>query len=339
MAGKYMDIMNLELPWEKLKDANILVTGGNGMIASSLIDALMAISKEKCLGLKLYVLCRNKDKAEKRFRAFLDNKDFRLIIQDVAVPLDMQADFRYIIHAASAAHPDAFNKTPVDVMKANFLGTLNLLEYARHYKDTRVIFVSSSEVYGENESNVEIFQENMSGTIDYTRFRSCYPESKRASETLCMSYRKQYDSDVVIVRPAYIYGKDVIDTNTRADVYFLRQVMQHKDIEMYSEGSQIRSYCYINDCISGMLYAALVGKSGEIYNIGNADCVVTLKEYARMLADIGGVKLLYKPENAPEGVVFLKTTRCVLDTAKLEGLGWRARYSLEDGIKDMLIEQ
>lgn len=336
MNKTYKDLMDLELPWNKLKKANILVTGGNGLIASSLVEALMLISKEKLLELNLYVLCRNEKKAKKRFGEFWKNKNFHVMIQDVATPLSVKQDFQYIIHAASAAHPDAFNKTPVDVMKANFLGTLNLLEYSRDYPDTRFIFVSSSEVYGENENNVEKFTEDINGTIDYTRFRACYPESKRASETLCMCFKKQYGSDIVIVRPAYIYGKDIIDTNTRADVYFLRQVLQHKDIEMYSEGNQVRSYCYIKDCISGMLYAALLGENGEIYNIGNSDCVVTLKEYAQALADIGGVRLLHKPENEPEGVVFLKTTRCVLDTSKLERLGWHAKYSLEDGMKDML---
>ena len=105
---------------------------------------------------------------------------------------------------------------------------------------------------------------------------------------------------------------------------------------MYSEGTQVRSYCYIKDCIAGMLYVGLLGKSGEVYNIGNRSCVVTLREYAQALADAGGVSLKYEPKTAPTGIVFLKTTRCILDTDKLEALGWRPQYTLEDGIQDML---
>lgn len=336
MPDRYAELLNMDLPWKKLACANILVTGGNGLIASNLVDALVMLNRELSLNMNLYVLCRNSERAKKRFRDYLDLNIFHLVIQDVCTPLEIKADFQYIIHAASAAHPQAFNTAPVDVMQANFLGTLNLLNYSLKSPDTRFMFVSSSEVYGENMEGIEIFREDMSGSVDYTRFRSCYPESKRASETLCMCFKKQYNSDVVIVRPAFIYGKDILESNTRADVYFLRQVLEHKDIVMYSEGIQVRSYCYIKDCVAGMLYAGLRGESGEIYNIGNRKCVVTLREYAQTLADLGGVTLRYEPQTAPKDVVFLKTTRCILDTTKLEQLGWKARYTLKAGIQDML---
>lgn len=325
------------LPLEKLQNASLLVTGGNGLIASTLVEELLDLEQEKHLGMNVYVLCRNREKAEKRFADYKDRAAFHLLIQDVCQPLDFDIDFRYIIHAASSAHPGAFNTVPVDVMKANFLGTLNLLEYSVKYPDTRFVFVSSSEVYGENKEEIPLFTEDINGTVDYTKFRSCYPESKRASETLCMSYKKQYGADVVIVRPAYIYGKNILDSNTRADVYFLRQVLNKKDIVMYSKGTQVRSYCYVKDCVAGMLYAALKGENGGIYNIGDEHCVITLWDYAQKLADIGGVQLRHEPETKPEGTVFLKTTRCILDTTRLRSLGWEPKYSLEDGIRDMLV--
>ena len=336
---RQQDIAEMKLPWEKLQGKNILVTGANGLIASNLVDALMSVSEERQLGIALYALCRNCDKAQRRFGMYMGSAGFHLIAQDVSEPLRTNVEFDYIFHAASSAHPKAFNDTPVDVMKANFLGTLNLLEYAKGYPGSRFVFVSSSEVYGENAEGAEMFRENDPGIVDYTKFRSCYPESKRASETLCMSYKKQYGSDIVVVRPAFIYGREILDTNTRADVYFLRQVLNHEDIVMYSEGTQVRSYCYVKDCVAGMLYAALLGESGEVYNIGDMNGVVTLREYAALLAKHGGVELRYEPKTAPGGTVFLKTTRCVLDTGKLEGLGWKARYTLDDGIQDILKEE
>lgn len=324
------------LPWEKIKDANILITGGNGLIASSLVDGLLEINEENHLNMNLYVLCRSRERASLRFGKKMENPKLHFLIQDVCEPLTVNVDFRYIIHAASSAHPDAFNSFPVDIMKANFIGTLNLLEYAIRYSKTRFIFVSSSEVYGENEAGIEEFSEDINGTVDYTKFRSCYPESKRASETLCMSFKKQYNADVIVIRPAYIYGRNILDSNTRADVYFLRQVMNKKDIVMHSRGTQIRSYCYVKDCTAAILYAALLGESGEIYNVGDENCVITLWDYAQKLADIGGVKLRYEPENKPTDKVFLKTSKCILNTAKLRKLGWKPQYSLVDGIKDML---
>ena len=273
-----------KLPIEKLKNAKILITGANGMIASALTETIVELSDEYKLHTEVYVLCRNKAKCEERFRKFTNRSDFFMIIQDVSKPLSVQIDFNFIIHAASSAHPDAFNNTPVDVMKANFLGTLNLLEYSKNCTNCRFLFVSSSEVYGENEAGIEIFKEDTPGNVNFTRFRACYPESKRAAETLCFCFKKQYDVDIVIVRPAFIYGRDIIDSNTRADVYFLRQALNKQDIVMYSEGTQVRSYCYIKDCVSGILFSLLKGESGEVYNIGNADCVVTMREYAQKMA-------------------------------------------------------
>ena len=329
-------IYELELPWEKLKNAKVLVTGANGMIASRLVEMLLETSEKKKLNLEVFAMCRNSKNAEKSFAKFKDNKNLHIIIADVTTPLTLNIDFQFIIHAASSAHPDAFNNTPVDVMKANFIGTLNLLEYVVKHKGTRFMFVSSSEIYGENIDRKELFNETDKGVIDCTTFRSCYPESKRASETLCMSYKKQYTADVIIVRPAYIYGKNILESNNRADVYFLRQVSNRKNIIMYSKGTQIRSYCYVDDCVAGMLYALLLGTNGEVYNIGNEECTVTLWDYAQKLANAAKVKLCYEPGNKPEDKVFLKTTKCILNTTKLRKLGWKPQYDLEIGIKNIL---
>lgn len=336
MNRKIVDeIKNTNLPIEKLKDSNVLITGANGLIASDLVETLAYLNDDMGLNMHVYALCRNEEKGKKRFADFLNKPGFDLIIQDVIESLSCDIVFDYIFHAASSAHPGAFNTVPVDVMKANFIGTMNLLEYCKG-QNTRFIFVSSSEVYGENFEGVEFFDETMNGSVNPTVFRSCYPESKRASETLCECYKKQYGSDVIIVRPAFIYGRNILDTNKRADVYFLRQVLNHEDIVMYSEGSQVRSYLYINDCVSAMLFAALKGISGEVYNIGNDESIITMREYAQTLADLGGVKLIYQPQSKPEGVAFLKTTRCILKSDKLKKLGWTVNYSLEDGIKDIL---
>lgn len=336
MGIEYEELLREKLPWKKLEHTRMLLTGGNGLIMSSFADALLEADREYRLDMDICVLCRDRKRAETRFCSHLSAKNFHILEQDVCRPLNAEVQFQYIVHGASAAHPKAFNETPVDVMKANFLGTLNLLEYAKRYPDLRFMFVSSSEVYGENEAGTAVFDESAPGDVDHTRFRSCYPESKRASETLCASFKKQFQTDVIIVRPAFIYGKNIIEANTRADVYFLRQALAQKDIVMYSEGRQIRSYCYIKDCVSGMLYALLLGESGGIYNIGNMNCVVTLREYAQALAEAAGVSLIHEPSATPPGVVFLKTTRCVLDTKKLESLGWRARFSLREGVQDML---
>ncbi|MBR4461213.1 MAG: NAD-dependent epimerase/dehydratase family protein [Erysipelotrichaceae bacterium] len=327
-------LTNMELPFEKLRGSDILVTGANGMIASDLCETLILLNEEMDLDLHVHALCRNKENALKRLSRFLDKDCFELLIQDVSEPLETGKKYDYIFHLASSANPSAFNEHPVEVMKANFIGTMNMLEQVRN-NGGRLVFVSSSEVYGENFDEKELFKEEDQGQIDYFRFRACYPESKRASETLCKCYEKEYDTDVVIARPAFIYGRSIIDSNNRADVYFLRQAMNHEDIVMYSEGSQIRSYCYVNDCISGFLFIALLGEKGEAYNIGNMDCVVTMKEYAQTLADMADINLTFDFSKAPKDKVMLKTVKLILDTHKLEALGWNAQYDLKAGFKDI----
>lgn len=334
MNQKYNELF-AKLPVEKLSNKKMLITGANGLIASVLVEELLKFTKENKLNTHVYALCRNKERGEKRFDSYLSDEYFHLIIQDVIYPIKDDIDFDYIIHAASDANPKAFNTRPVDVMKANFIGTLNLLEYSRKCTNCRFMYVSSSEVYGENFEEIPVFTEDMPGTIDFTRFRACYPESKRASETLCFSYEKQFESDIVIVRPAFIYGKEVIDSNNRADAYFMKQALNNEDIVMYSEGSQLRSYCYVKDCALGMIYALLLGEKGTVYNISNNDCVVSLKEYAQLLADVSGVKLIFDPSSKPENTALLKTTKLVLSTDRLEGLGWKPTYSLYDGLNEV----
>ena len=337
--GNYQFALNADLPWDKMDNANVLVTGANGMIASVFAETLLAVNKEKDLHMNVYALSRNAERAGKRFEKHLTDPAFHILAQDVTEPLPTAVDFQYIIHAASAAHPDAMNNHPVDVMRANFIGTMNLLEYARGCSHCRFLFVSSSEVYGENTNELPYFTEDMAGDVIFTRFRACYPESKRASETLCQCYKKQYGCDVIVVRPAFIYGKNIIDDNTRADVYFLRQALAHKDIVMFSKGEQIRSYCYVNDCVLGMLFALLKGENGEAYNIGDKNCEISLRDYAQKLADAANVSLILDTGSKPSSTVFLKTTKLILDTAKLEELGWHPQYSLDDGIQDIFNEE
>lgn len=334
----YKEITTLALPWQEFKAKKILITGANGMIASAFAEALIEVNDMHDLGLSIYAMCRNKERGESRFSKHISNPKFHLMVQDVIEQLPTDMEFDYIIHAASSAHPGAMNNTPVDVMKANFIGTLNMLEYCKEHPACRFEFVSSSEVYGENFEGTPIFTEDMPGTVSFARFRACYPESKRASETLALSYMKQYGVDPVIVRPAFIFGKDIIDSNSRADVYFLRQALNHEDIIMYSEGRQVRSYLYVKDCVSAMLYVLLKGESGGIYNIGDMNNAVTLREYAEKLAAKGGVKVIVDLSAQPAGTVFLKTTQLVLDTTKLQSLGWEPMYDLDKGIEEIFAE-
>lgn len=338
MAGVgYERYWDCGLAWDALLNKTVLVTGAGGLIASHVVECLWQANRDLGLNLTVLAMVRSAERAQARLGAFLTGDGcVRLLVQDVVEPLAYNGPIDFYVHAASSAHPGAFNTVPADVMRANFLGTMNMLDHARDHGG-RVMFVSSSEVYGENEEGKELFCEDDNGSVNFARFRACYPESKRAAETLCQCYAKQYGTDVVVVRPAFIFGREVIDSNVRADAYFMRQALAREDIVMKSAAGQVRSYLYVKDCALAMLYVLLAGERAGTYNIGDASCVVTLREYAQALADEAGVRLVDdfdEPQDA--GTVFLKTTRCVLDDTRLRGLGWRPAYTLRQGIAESL---
>lgn len=329
------EIINNDLPFDKFNNKTILITGANGLIASCLVDSLVYLIKEKKIDLKIYALCRNKDKAEKRFKSFLNKNYFDLIIQDVTEDYEMNIKFDYIIHAASNAHPVAFVQDPVGVINANIIGSLKLLEYSKKYGNERFLFVSSSEVYGKNEY-VEEYKENDYGKLETMSFRSCYSESKRMAETIGASYLEEYEINFISVRPAYIYGASMLEDNTRVNEQFLKLAKSGKNIVMKSEGTQIRSYCYVADCVSAFLYILLKGEVGQVYNIADKDQNITIKNFAETIAKKSNVKLIFDLPNDTEKKGYGLVKNTILNSTKIEKLGWKSKNSLDKSIEKIL---
>ena len=289
------EVISGPLPWSKLRNTKILITGANGLIASFFVDCLMYRNKLYDEEIQAYALCRNREKAENRFKHYLDNDNFNLIIQDVSLPLNVDIDFDYMIHAASNVHPAAFATYPVDTIKSNVLGSINLLEYARKTDIKKFMFISSGEIYGKNESHFNSgLKEDYCGYIDCTNIRSAYPESKRVSESLCTAYEKQYAINTVIVRPCYVFGATMTDESSKADAQFIRCALNNSDIIMKSAGQQLRSYCYLPDAVSAMFYVLLSDETGGAYNIAAESCTITIREFAEILSKIADVNIVFE---------------------------------------------
>lgn len=324
--------MNVETLVSNLRNKSILITGASGLICSAFIDLLMRYNKQG-VTIKIYAMSRNEKYARKRFEPYWENPLFTFICHDVIEPLSLDITLDYIIHGASNASPKRYATDPVGTMKSNLWGVANLLELAKE-KKARLLYISSGEVYGEG--NGTDFTEIYSGYVNCLNSRACYPSSKRASETLCVSYKEQYGVDVVMARPCHIYGSD-IDRDDRAFAQFLRKVRDGKDVVMKSEGRQVRSYCYVEDCASALLYILLRGENGEAYNIANRDSVVSIKELAEMIARLGGVRVVLDIPSSQEAMGYSTVQRAVLNPSKLEHLGWRPRISLEEALKNYII--
>jgi nucleoside-diphosphate-sugar epimerase len=183
------------------------------------------------------------------------------------VHFDFKAD--YVIHAACSAHPLAYSTDPVGTMQANLMGTMELLEYLRGCEGARFVFLSTGETYGENPDLPDGFAEESHGYVNPMNPRSCYPESKRAAETLCASYAAQYGVDALVVRLCHVYGPTITGANSRADAQFLRKALAGEDIVMKSTGAQVRSFCYVPDAAAALFTVLLKGETGQAYNIAN----------------------------------------------------------------------
>jgi nucleoside-diphosphate-sugar epimerase len=317
-----------DLPWEKLSGCNILVTGATGLIGSSLVDMLMGNPSKDY---QVYALGRNVERAQDRFFQFKNDPSFHFLCGDVTLPLASDEPFHFIIHAASYGSPIFFANNPVEVMKSNLFGVSNLIEYGLCHDMKRFLYVSTGEVYGVNEAMS--FNESSYGYVDILNTRSCYPSSKRAAETLAMCYKSEYGADVVVARPCHTYGPHFTESDNRVYAQFIRNVLNGDDIVMKSAGTQYRSWCYVDDCVSALLFILLKGKSGQAYNIADKTSVVTIRELAEMIAHIAGRKVVMQVPSDIEKKGFTPIRRAVFDTAKLEALGWSVSGTMEEKLR------
>ena len=319
------------LPWEKLSGCNILVTGGTGLIGSCLVDMLMDNPHRDY---QVYALGRNAKRAEARFSQYQEDSAFHFIQGDVTKPLENDISFHYIIHAASNGSPNFFVNNPVEVMKSNFFGIANLIEYGLNHGMKRFLYVSTGEVYGQNEA--ELLDESSYGYVDILNMRSCYPSSKRAAETLAMCYAGEYGADVVVARPCHTYGPHFTESDNRVYAQFIRNVLNGEDIVLKSAGTQFRSWCYVEDCVAALLYILLKGESSQAYNIADKNSVVTIRELAEMIARIAGRKVVMQVATESEKKTFTPIKHAVFDTTKIESLGWQVTGTMEEKLRRTL---
>ncbi len=311
-------LSRLDLPWNQLSGRKILVTGATGLIGGCLVDALMVNPNRDYY---VYASGRNEERVKGRFFDYYFDKDFHFINYDVRRALESEESFDYIIHAASGANPNEYSMRPVEVIKANIYGVANLIDYGLKHGLKRFLYVSSGEVYGEGDGRV--FSEEYSGFVDILYPRSCYPSSKRTSETLCVSYAAEYGVDVVIARPCHIYGPFFTESDNRVFAQFIRNVLRGEDIIMKSSGEQFRSWCYVVDCVSAILYILLKGDSCQAYNIADDSSNISIKDLAEMVATIGEKKVIMESPCTDEIRGFNVVKKSVFSTSKLNQLGWR----------------
>lgn len=317
-----------DLPWNLLSGKNILVAGASGLIGSCLVRILM---NRPVIDFQLYALCRNAKKAELKFKDYATNPNFHIYEHDVTEPLRTDKHFHYIIDTASGASPAVYRTNPVDVVRDNIYGVDNLLNYGINHRMQRFLFLSSGEIYGEGSGHP--FVETDSGYVDCLSPRSCYPSSKRAAETLSSAYSSQYGANISIARPCHVYGPEFNDNDDRVYAEFLRRVISGEDIVLKSSGTQYRSWCYVVDCASALIYIMLKGNKGEAYNISDPESNVTIKEFAEIVASIADRKIKYICPTKDEASGFNPVRISTFSNEKIRSLGWFPLFDLKTSIQ------
>lgn len=304
------------------------------MIGTYMIDLLMKCNELFHQKIFVYALSRDRAKLEKKFSHFKGNRYLQFVERDVSWEFEIEdKEIDFIIHAASNTHPKEYAADPVGTITTNVFGTYYLLEYAKENRNCRLILLSSVEVYGENRGDIEAFDERYCGYIDCNTLRAGYPESKRLSEALLQAYIAKYQVDGCIARLSRTYGPTVETDDSKAISQFIGNAVRGEDIVLKSDGRQLYSYIYVADAVNAVLKVMLEGDCGEAYNVSDMDSDVTLKETAEYIARLVDRKVIYEIPDTDESKGYSTATKALLDAEKLRRLGWKAEYSIQDGLK------
>jgi UDP-glucuronate decarboxylase len=295
----------------------ILVTGGAGFIGFHLCSELLKQGQE-VVAVDNF-LTGTKENVE----LLSANENFIFIEHDINQPLDLQVD--QIYNLACPASPIHYQKDPVQTTTTNVLGMINVLELAKK-NGARVLQASTSEIYGDPLESPQ--KEEYNGNVNTLGPRACYDEGKRCAETLCMDYLRQHQTDVKIVRIFNTYGPNMYEDDGRVVSNFILQALKNEDITVYGDGSQTRSFQYVDDLIKGMILMMDKKDFRGPVNLGNPH-EISINELAQTIIELTGStsKIVYKdlPEDDP------KRRFPDISLAK-DALFWEPEVHLESGL-------
>ena len=304
----------------------VLVTGAGGLIGSAVVDLLITAGCQ-CV----YAAGRNVAKLKERFAGA--ESVVKPVLYEALRPLAFSEPVDVVIHAASPAAPGDFMSAPVDTLVSNVIGLHELLTYAARCQTKKVVYISSSEVYGVKSSEAPLTEDTY-GIVDPVNPRSCYAEAKRAAEALCVAAHRQMGINVSIVRPGHIYGPTAKPTDGRVSSLFAYQAARGQDLTLKSDGAQIRSYCHCLDCACAILHVAASGQPAQAYNVSNRDSILSIRQMTEILARAGGVQVRYDVPKDEDRQRFNPMLNSSLDAERLEQLGWSGQIPADVGLPE-----
>lgn len=330
------DIFQRKLDWNILNGKSVFISGAYGMLASYIVFYLSYLSEYKNVDVKIIAQGRNIEKAQNRFGELFNKSYFSFISDNICEEITYTGKIDYIIHAAGATYPNMYSTNPVEVTEPNVLGTYYLLKLAKEKNSQGFLLFSSGDVYGKVEDSLNI-DENTIGQVNQMDDHSCYSESKRMAETLAYCYFKEYSVPVKIARIGHTYGPTMdIDNDPRVFASFLKCILQKKNIEMLSDGSAKRPFCYLADAIAAYFTILFKGEDGQAYNVCNTSEFISMRELADIIVNLRKdiqLSVVYKKRNFDDTYVENKVNHDNLPSDnKLRQLGFEYHFTTETGM-------
>jgi UDP-glucuronate decarboxylase len=323
---------------KRLSGATLLISGGSGFLGSYIIATIDWLNK-KYLKKPCRVISVDNFITGKK-RSILEEIDPAMLKQveaDVTKPFAIDEKVDFIIHAAGIASPVFYKKYPMETLESAIFGAKNLLELAKEKNVKSFLFFSSSEIYGDPDPNFIPTPETYRGNVSSIGPRSCYDESKRLGETLCMIYFEKYGVPAKIVRPFNVYGPGMWPDDKRVIPSYLSSALLDKPLPVHDKGNQTRTFCYITDAITGFLKVFLSDHSGEVFNIGNDTNEVNMLSLARTVSMLFPKGVEIKTVEYPKSYPQEEPRRRRPDITKAKTLlGYEPLVELSSGLKRTL---
>lgn len=322
-----------DIYFEKLAGNTVLVTGATGFIGSIIIKACLKYNKDHENKIKLICLIRNEKKAGDVFGEEMNDPNLTFVVGDLTDPLEVDGEIDYIVHTASVTTSKVFVDNPVETIETSYCGTKKILELAKEKKCQGMVYLSSMEIYGIPDPELDTVKEEDLGYIDILNVRSSYSEGKRITECLCAAYADEYHVPVKIARLAQTFGAGVLKEDNRVYAQFARSVLNGENIVLHTEGKSNGNYCYTTDVIRALMLLLEKGENGKAYNVCNEETTTTIAEMAKMVAKEfghGKSEVVFEiPENA-RTYGYAPDVKMHLDASKLRSLGWTPKYNLKE---------
>lgn len=331
-------ISDENIPWELLKDADILITGATGLIGSLAVNTLLYANQTKGLSCRIHAVVRDEVKAGRLYGEQL-RKDLglTLVVQDVCSLKSYDSGIDYIIHGASRTASRSFVNEPVETIATALNGTANMLELARIKKVKGFIYLSSMEVYGTPDTDDRITEQHNTN-LNSMIVRNSYPISKRMCENMCAGYASEYGIKTMVIRLTQTFGPGVSYNDGRVFAEFARCAIEGRDIILHTTGETKRSYLYTADAVRAIFTILLCGDGGEAYNAANENTYCSIYEMACLAAkecvckDIS-VRCEVTQDLTAYG--YMPVLHMNLDTTKLQKLGWKPYHGLNHMFKNL----